>query len=292
MLTMVFNIGVQLFFIMSGFLVGYKGIKEPFTEWYKKRIRRIYIPFWLFLLVLACVHIANDRSLLSVHWLLLALGLQGTAVHIWGAEQTWFISVLLLCYLLSPVILDWIRRISTCSDRRIKRLFFAAVCGMPIVWAFFEEPWVYTVFTPISLYILSCAYGVYYNPEKAFPRKNILLATLVVVVSFGLRLAAKFICDGTILYDRIVVPYSQSVAAAAIVCLFEAIFRSRRVPKAIQFVSDVSFEIYLYHYMFVQGPIDVFGRSPNWVVGCIAVTAVVLPVAFLANRASAALAGR
>ena len=292
MLTMVFNIGVQLFFIMSGFLVGFKGIKKPYTEWYKKRIRRIYVPFWLFLLVLAFVHIANDRSLLSIHWLLLALGLQGTVVHIWGAEQTWFISVLLLCYLLSPWILAWIRKVSSCSDPRVTGFALAAVCSMPIVWAFFEDPWVYTVFTPVSLYILACAYGTCYNPEKTFSCRKNLLAALVVVVSFGLRLAAKFVCDGTILYDRIVVPYSQSVAAVAIVYLFEALFSSRRAPKAIQFVSDVSFEIYLYHYMFVQGPIEMFSSSPNWVVGCIAVTAVVLPIAFIANRISAALSRR
>lgn len=291
MLTMVFNIGVQLFFIMSGFLVGYKGIRKPYTAWYKKRIRRIYIPLWLFLTVLACVHMANGRSLLSVHWLLLALGLQGTVVHIWGAEQTWFISVLLLCYLLSPWILAGIRKVTSGSDIRVKRLSLAAVCAMPILWALFEEAWVYTVFTPVSLYILACAYGACYDPEKPFSLRKNLMAVLVIALSFGLRLTAKVFFDDTIFYDRIVVQYTQSVAAIAIVSLFEAFFSRHRAPKAIQFVSEVSFEIYLYHYMFVQGPIDVFGSVPNWGVGCIAVTAVVLPIAFLANRIAAALSG-
>lgn len=291
MLTMVFNIGVELFFIMSGFLVGYKGIPKPCTEWYKKRINRIYLPLWLFLSVLAIMHILNGRSLFSIHWLLIALGLQGTVVHIWGAEQTWFISVLLLCYFLSPVILALIQK-AAASERRTRNMAITAVCVMPVLYACFEQPWVYTVFRPVSLYILACAYGAFYDPEKTFTLRKNGIAMLVVVISFGLRLAAKYLCDGTVLYDRIVVPYSQSLAGIAIVYLFEALFSNRKVPRAVQFISDISFEIYLWHYMFVFGPIDVFGHTPGWIAGCIAVTAIVLPIAYTANRIVAAVSGK
>lgn len=291
-LSMVFNIGVQLFFIMSGFLVGYKGITKPYSKWYRKRLNRIFIPFWMFLFVLAIVHAANNISLLSVDWLFLVFGLQGTVVNVWGAEQTWFISVLLLCYLLSPLILDLTQRVSASHNSWIRAISIMAVCIMPIAYAFFEAPWVYTVFTPVSLYIMSCVYGVNYNPEKRFTHKKTLLALFVVAVSFCMRFAAKLFCDGTILYDRIVVPYSQTFAAYAIVYIFEAIFNTRTIPPLVQFISNISFEIYLYHYMFVQGPIALFGYFSNWVVGCIVVTSLVLPLSFVANRISTAISSK
>ena len=292
MMAMVFNIGVHLFFLMSGFLVGYKGIPKSYTAWYKRRIKRIFIPFWSFLLVLAIVHTTRNLSLLSADWLYLVLGLQGTVVNVWGAEQTWFISVLLLCYLFSPVILSAIRMVSESSNSWLRESAIAVVCAMPIVYALFEEPWIYTVFTPVSLYIMACVYGVYYNPEKHFTSAKTLLAVFVVAISFGIRFVARIICDGTIRYDRIAVPYSQSVAAFAIFYVFEAFFRDRKAPKPIRFISDISFEVYLYHYMFVQGPVEIFGQCPNWVVGCIAVTAVVLPLSYVSNRISAVLSGK
>lgn len=106
MLGQVFNIGVQLFFILSGFLTGYKDIPHPYAEWYWKRSKRIYLPYWLFLTALAVVHLAKGMKLFTADWLRLWLGVQGSSVGVWGAGQTWFLSSLLLCYLISPAILS------------------------------------------------------------------------------------------------------------------------------------------------------------------------------------------
>ena len=289
MLTMVFNIGVYLFIIMSGFLVGYKGIKRPWSKWYKRRMARIFIPFWMFLLVLAVIHVVKGMSVFTKDWLLIVFGLQGTVVNVSGAGHTWFLSVLLLCYFLSPFILILVRKVADSHNLRVQAMAVLAVCLIPILYAFFEEPWVYTVFSLVSLYILSCVYGMYYNPDKRFGTKEILLAVLVVGASFFLRFAAKLLLDGTILYERIVVPYSQSFAACATVYLFEAFCSGRRIPPIVQFISDISFEIYLYHYMLTPGPISLFTYFPNWILGCTVVTAVVLPIAYAANRISAAI---
>lgn len=43
----VFNIGVQIFLFMSGFLYGHKIIPN-FKLWFRNRIFRIYVPFILF----------------------------------------------------------------------------------------------------------------------------------------------------------------------------------------------------------------------------------------------------
>ncbi len=43
----IFNMGVQVFFVMSGFLYGHKQI-DNWKEWYIKRAKRIYIPYLIF----------------------------------------------------------------------------------------------------------------------------------------------------------------------------------------------------------------------------------------------------
>lgn len=55
-----FNIGVSMFFILSGFLFGIRGREEGEHEilrWYKKRLKRIYIPFELFCIIYYSLYI-------------------------------------------------------------------------------------------------------------------------------------------------------------------------------------------------------------------------------------------
>lgn len=46
----VFNVGVPLFFIISGYLYGKKEIKEP-LNWYFRRFVKICIPMYIFVLL-------------------------------------------------------------------------------------------------------------------------------------------------------------------------------------------------------------------------------------------------
>lgn len=49
-----FNVGVQLFFVISGFLYGGKTITDP-LEFYKKSFVKILLPYWIFLIVAVIV---------------------------------------------------------------------------------------------------------------------------------------------------------------------------------------------------------------------------------------------
>lgn len=284
LLAQFFNIGVQLFFILSGFLAGYRGVAKPYGLWYRKRMQRIYIPFWIFLSVLAIVHMTKGLNVLTADWLLLALGLQGSLVRVWGAEQTWFLSVLLLCYLLTPIL-------SEIADRFFNRIgrvavlgCLTAVCLIPICYAFCEQPWVYTVFTPVSFYIAAFFAGYHYDSQKPVSARMRWISVCVIFAAFALRLLVRGVCDGTILYDRIVVPYTQFIAAGAIFCLFGNLFTDRAVPRPIQLISDISFEIYLYHYMFTVGPISIFGKTHGWLTDCAVTTLVAMVMAFCASK--------
>ena len=99
-----FNIGVLIFFCLSGFLFGRKGMNTSTCEWYKRRLKRIYIPWLLFVAVLGGVHLVQGHDILTWNWARLVLGIQGTEVGVQGAGHTWFITCLLLCYALTPIL--------------------------------------------------------------------------------------------------------------------------------------------------------------------------------------------
>ncbi len=110
------------------------------------------------------------------------------------------------------------------------------------------------------------------------------ISVCVIIAAFFLRLLVHGVCDGTVLYDRIVVPYTQFIAAGAIFCLFGKLFGDKAVPRPVQLISDISFEIYLYHYMFTVGPISIFGKTFVWLTDCVVTTLVVIMIAFCFYR--------
>lgn len=106
MMNQFFAVGVGIFFILSGFLFGTRGsgITENVAAWYKRRIRRIYIPLWLYLLALMLLYILTGKSILNTDWIWLALGLAADLSGIVEARHTWFITALILCYFLTPFL--------------------------------------------------------------------------------------------------------------------------------------------------------------------------------------------
>ena len=61
----ILNVRVPIFVIISGFLFGIGGgrqNKNP-VQWYGKRIKRIYIPYELFLLVLFVLHLITKEKI-------------------------------------------------------------------------------------------------------------------------------------------------------------------------------------------------------------------------------------
>src|SRR5690554_5409881 len=65
---LIFNIGVQLFFIISGILYGNKLVSN-YKEWFKKRFKKVLIPYYLYVIISAlALLIVNDYSVLKEIW--------------------------------------------------------------------------------------------------------------------------------------------------------------------------------------------------------------------------------
>ena len=74
------------------------------------------------------------------------------------------------------------------------------------------------------------------------------------------------------------------IAAFAMFYILASITRLWKAGKTIRFFSDISFEVYLYHYMFCVGPIRLFGLTDSWIMDSIVIIIITIAISFLMNN--------
>ena len=272
--SQVLNIGVPLFFILSGFLFGRKGVHIPYRKWFFRRLQRLWIPYWLFLAVLAIIYLAKNLNVLTVDWLLLLFGLQGSVVGVWGAEQTWFISALLICYGLTPGIAKVAERV----ERKHVPYVLIILSTLPALLLLMKPAAIGTLLAPIFLYAAAYFIGSGIVTVK-INGLGACIASTIVFLSFALRFVLRLYFDGTVFYSGIVATYTHYAAALAIFYLFAWFFAERKPARIVSFFGEISFEVYLYHNMFTGGPVSVFGATKFWSVNCILAFSITLIIA-------------
>lgn len=105
-LAYVLNIGVQMFLAISGYLYGQKIINN-WGVWFGKRIMKVYLPFIVFFAICMLLYLfvqpeAIDVVRVTFH----VFNLQGLLTRgiISGLGHLWFLSAIMLCYLITPVL--------------------------------------------------------------------------------------------------------------------------------------------------------------------------------------------
>lgn len=265
-LVQVFNVGVTVFFFISGFLNGQKKI-ESRTRWILKKTCRIFIPYYIyFLFIIILLFVYNPYLLNFKSVLFYILNLQGI-VHVYlpFSSHLWFISVIFIFYMITPIISTLIRKIE-----KIKNLIYIiSIIGIIQLLLVFIVPKAYNpilmssnYITYFILYAFGIYLGIYWNRE--FKLSSYAIVTIIQVgLNIG-RLILKYITDANTnlyiqkLYDNVVVPYAHSFFGFWIfITLF---FITQRIynflyllKKPILFLEKISFEIYITHYIFSIG---------------------------------------
>lgn len=114
-LSQVFNVGVEIFFLMSGYLYGTKIIPRFFT-WYKERIRKIYIPALIVIVIDIIVLTVVYSSKYSFCTIIVYLTNLHGVLHIYptffssyitkidNLGPLWFTTIIMICYLMVPLL--------------------------------------------------------------------------------------------------------------------------------------------------------------------------------------------
>lgn len=266
----IFNVGVFVFLFISGFLYGNKEINNT-KKWYLKRAIRILVPLYIFIIFLIIVNVVFLNKAIDIKYYFIYLfNMQGLLGHMLGAQHLWFLTALMLCYLVTPLLNKGKKEF----NNRNKIVYFIILISIHIIITIFVNRKVGLYLGYLYTYIFAYYFGEGW--KRIIKNKDIIVLTIVMIIALGIRFMAKFIMDGSIIYDGIIVIYEQSILAFWIFIAIYFIMNKfekygNKKSKIILYFDNLSFYIYIVHIMFMTGPIRLMGLSNSFVLDSIIV---------------------
>lgn len=252
-----FNVGVPIFYLISGYIYGNTQISNTRT-WLYKRLIRLYIPMLLWGICFFSISIIRGGVLPSIkEGIFFLLNLHGLNFVFYKmpdlAIGPWFFTVIMLCYFFVAIYQRVEKR-----HEIVKGIFYY---GGTIVLAVF----IILAYLGISL-PLSFLVGFGLSKRLILEKKrpyNIAIAIVVAIFAVGLRMGTKRFIDGTILYDQVIVVISHCMLSAAFFIgvrwMFE-LFGKQMVDisssSVMKWLDKISIYVYISHDWFIK---DVFG---------------------------------
>ncbi len=129
-----FNVGVQMFFCISGFLYANKKIDSA-IDFIAGNLQKILIPYFCFLIPTIAIYFSFARDSITVSSAVSALLTSGV---IKGIGHLWFIPYILFCYLITPYLQALAEKMRKTKWYVFCLIFFLlTVCGVIFFKSFF-----------------------------------------------------------------------------------------------------------------------------------------------------------
>ena len=255
-LALWFNIGVQIFLAMSGYLYGSRTIDNPLGFIVRNWVK-ILVPCWVFLIgafigyhVLG-VELPNGIKLVRV--LLLADTISGLG-------HLWFVSNILFCYMMIPLF-DSLRRSMKVMTECHFLLCASSVVVVTIVIGFAYRPFVRTeglVCFVIGYYV--AAFHENFGTEQLGARVLEHFLMFIGVCALLSRIIYEM-SPWQGVYGRVYLSVFPYIKAAIGITLFLAMknYISCSYSFPLRFSDRYSYAIYLTHHVFILGPLSIIG---------------------------------
>ena len=213
-----FNVGVQIFFCISGFLYGGKKITSP-IEFIGKNFKKILIPYFCFLIPAIILYFIFHREAITFSTIINALLTSGV---INGLGHLWFISYILVCYLITPYLQALADKM-----RKLKWQAFLCVCVVLTIIGFvlshsFNS---FFVFSRIFCYIFGYFAAVFLQNYKnnTFKFLTCMLILLALVMNM-VRIYFKYINPRNFILFNSFIEYSHALLGISITFIFIVFF--------------------------------------------------------------------
>ncbi len=276
-----FNVGVQIFLCISGYLYG-QSKKQDVVVFYKSRFIKILVPYFIVFFVAVGFEICFVRSELSV---VNVIGGLFCKMTIPGGEHLWFIKYILLCYLITPLLT--IYRDKYVHDGKSWWLF--SIISVVVTSAFFGVH--IQSFNPawMTCYVIGFALGA----NKGYCSKGVLVSLFVVVtvICNGIQIYVDYIVRASFtgLLDTLYSyyqDYSHVLLGVSLflimIVVFDKIHFSDKFVQVLNISDKYSYAIYLVHQFFILGSFSLMALTPMVpvniiiIIGCILVSTWVL----------------
>ena len=273
-----FQMGVQVFLLISGYLIGKSDISNP-ENWIKKRILRILPPIYIFSAFLILYSLSKGIISNPIKdMIIFATGVQGVH-HIFcfikplssikGLSHLWYITVIFLCYLLVYCLIK--NKDLDIYIKKNRKKTLIALFLLQIILGFFQIRidyfWIFFM-------------GYLLKKEDILKRNNYLGICAVTLVLVFLRLSLKRYCDlngDNNLYLYVIIPITYNFLAIWMVTTIHIIInkisindmQENRLMKILLFFDQLSYFVYITHYCFIDGPFCTLNMTSNSVANSV-----------------------
>lgn len=281
-----FNVGVQIFLCISGFLYGQKNI-DNVIDFYNKRLRKILIPYYLVFISFGIIEYIFARDAFSIRNFVMGLIF---CSRIKGTEHLWFIPTILMCYLITPFLQEYRNK---CVERKRIIVIFAVLVVIII-------PVIIQGFTTSSHPAWVCCYVIGYalsmNEKGKYISENVLMVITGIIAIAGntLQIYCDYIASIDFTGFGIIKNYNHVMLGVFIFLLLKVIFEKvdlTKVQKLLKLSDEYSFEVYLVHHLLILGPFSLLALTGYSLVNILIMLLGVCVLAFVLKKANKVVEG-
>lgn len=237
----VFNVGVQIFLALSGWLYGMKNIGD-WRIWCKDKFIKLYIPYIIYVLIAFFVYrLFSIESFTFKNLVIYFCDLQWFLGNVEGLSHLWFMTAIAVCYLLTP-ILQYVRNKGWASIS----LSLLVIYGILNYYVF-----------DISLDLFTCLFIYLFSYLFVSVKPTVKKIYIIGIICL-------FIYILSTLKWGILLDYSNGInkifhVLFALVCVIIPIaffgrFKKMNVPSFVRLSDRYSYYIYITHHLFILGP--------------------------------------
>lgn len=283
------NVGVQIFFCISGFLYGGKEQGDG-LEFIIKQFKKILVPYWTIAVIALVLYYSFGYGRLVTKEAGSILCVLFCSERMKGIGHLWFIEYILFCYFITPFLYSIRKR--TTSQIGFHCCFLCVIFLIIGLHHFGKLPYK-------SAWIICYVFGYYLSAYiKMFmfvSRIRIMSIYLIAVSLLAIpmncaQIYVKYLFGRPVhineRYIECFENYSHAFLGMMIFLLLYIIFTKHicKDNKILYVCDKYSFPVYLVHQIFLLGPFSLLNSTSSVSVNCAIAFMAIVVSAFILNK--------
>lgn len=277
------NVGVQVFFIISGYLYGCKIIDEP-IQWLKNRFMKILTPYYIFLTLAIVGYLIISPEILGLGNILSSYLAVGT---IKGMGHLWFVSYILFCYIITPYL-------ASIRDYLSNKNLLYVFCIITVLVGLYSIIGILIKghFRPglIVCYILGYYTAVF---VKRIGERTLdvcfwvsLIPTIISnYVYYHLHYIQGIEMKGWLVH---ITDFSHALLGYSITMMLMILLKNIKESRILEYSDKYSYSIYLVHQLFILSPLTLLAITDYRSVNIALTLCAIIISSFILNAISEA----
>lgn len=287
-----FNVGVQIFLCMSGFLYGNREIREP-LQFYKKQFLKILVDYYVVVLAVSAIQLIFVPQHITLLRFVKSVLVYGPLA---GGEHLWFVPYILLCYVLTPVALGLIKTLH--KKKNNTRLVLGSLLMLSVSFILFSTFFKYFNSAWINCYIVGLILGYCKHNCRSVFNKLFVVISIACIAMNSVQIYVDYVGKVQIngffgLIYLIFCNYAHVALGCFIFLALHLVFSrlfDKKTPRSLEMalgVSDrLSYDVYLVHQFMILGPMSLMAITEHQWLNVLIIIALVLVLSVAVNYLS------